>query len=297
MSFEPKDIKIVGFGDFVVPSGFGRIGNEVFTRLQQRGYQVMAASIQYGGGPHPLPFWVWPLAGHMDLWGSITNIINQSQPDVVIGIQDFPYHVSLFRDCKIDWSKTKFIFITPIDGEPIDEEWIQLSKVVDAGMVISHFGQEAMRRNGVKLGLCYPGINPREFYPAKSDEKLELRRRAGFPEDAYIVGMFAMNQGRKNIPATVEAFRAFSVDKPNTYLYLDMDDVSPAGWNIERQLLKPMGVDPARVKYRKDVQHLLPNLRDRYCLLNAHTLISFREGFGLPTLEAMACGIPSYVQD
>ena len=41
---------------------------------------------------------------------------------------------------------------------------------------------------------------------------------------------------------------------------------------------------------------MLP-LRNRYALMNAHMVISHREGFGLPLLESMACRVPTIALD
>src|SRR3990167_4564244 len=116
--------KILWFGDGVALSGFGRIANEVCKRLKRRGYSVQLASIQYTGHPHDLREldWVWPLAGQ-DIWNGITEIVNHTQPDILISCQDFPYHTNLFNACRIDFSKLKWIGITPIDGVPIYPDW------------------------------------------------------------------------------------------------------------------------------------------------------------------------------
>src|SRR3990167_7862465 len=153
-----QPLKIFWFGDLVIPSGFGRIGNEVAKRLRLRGYDVQGAGIQYTGWPHDLPFWVWPL-GNQDIWNGITAIVNQVKPDVLISCQDFPYHHTLFHGCRIDFSRLKWIWITPIDGTPIHPEWVKLCDLADAGMVISRFGVEAMRQAGQQVSLCHPGVN------------------------------------------------------------------------------------------------------------------------------------------
>ena len=275
---------IVWFGDLVAQSGFGRIGNEVCTRLVQRGHQVIGLSLYYSGWPpHSLPFYVYPLAGK-DIWNESTAIINSVEADLVICTQDFPYSVSLYRDCPIDWSRKKFMFITPIDGIPIASDWLACARLAQGGMVISEFGVEALRQEGIAIDLLPPGVS-NEFNPPKDDnEKVRLKLAAGFPENAYVVGMFAMNQGRKNIPATVQAFKEFSKDKDNAFLYLDMEQTSIGGWDIPEQLLRPIGVPRERVKFRADVATSVPSIRERYLLCDVHSVISFREGFGLPIL-------------
>jgi glycosyltransferase involved in cell wall biosynthesis len=296
-----KPIKILWFGDMVVLSGFGRIGNEITKRLKQRGYEVQGAGISYSGWPHEFPFWVWPLA-NQDLWNGLVTIVSAQQPDVLISCQDFPYHRTIWEACRIDFSKVKWMWITPIDGTPIDSHWVDLCKWADAKMTISRFGVEAFRQAGHKVSLLHPGIDVNEFYPADEAERAALRVKAGYKADDFIVGVVAMNQGRKAIPPMIQAFFEFAKDKPNAKLYLDMDKTSSAGWDIA-ELLSQMGIpepERVRVRYREDVfaasPEMLP-LRNRYVLLDAHMVISHREGFGLPLLESMGCKVPTIALD
>ncbi len=291
-------LRILIFSDLPLPSGFGRISTYCARYLHYRGHDVRGAGLWYGGDPHGHPFHIYPLAGK-DTWQELTRIINGVDnwiPDLVISCQDFPYHLSLGRDCPIDWSKHRWIFITPIDGMPVYKEWEAASKMADGKMIISKFGVESMRQQGVKTDLCQPGIDTSEFYPATPEEKAQLRAIAGIPNDAWILGMFCMNQGRKAIPNTIQGFRDFAVDKPNVCLYLDMDEISPAGWNIQ-YLAEQIGLPLHKVLLRKQLQPRLPNLRDRYAILDAHSVLSYREGFGLPLMESQACHIPTIAQD
>ena len=296
-----RPYKILWFGDLVTPSGFGRIGNEVGKRLALRGYVMQGAAISYTGWPHALPFnWIYPLGGQ-DIFGGLTQIANGFQPDLIVSCQDFPYHLQIWNACRIDFSRIKWMFITPIDGTPIHSDWVKLVDFADGAMVISRFGVEAMRQEGKRISLCHPGVDASEFYPAESEERTKLRALMGYGADDYIVGVVCMNQGRKAISKMVEGFFEFARDKPDARLYLDMDKTSPAGWDIPT-LLTQMNLsdgDKARVKYREDAfkaQELLP-LRNRYVMLDVHMVISHREGFGLPILESMACKIPSMALD
>lgn len=304
-SFNPKTnqpYKVLWFGDLVNLSGFGRIGNEIARRLKQRGWDVHGASISYTGWPHELPFWVWPLGGH-DIWNGLVTIANQLQPDVIVSCQDFPYHQTIYHGCRLDFSRLRWVWITPIDGTPIHPDWVQLADVADGCMVISRFGVEALRQAGKRVALCHPGVDTGELYPAEADERAALRAKLGYAPDDFVVGVVCMNQGRKAIPPMLVGFHEFARDKPNARLYLDMDRVSPAGWDVPN-LLRQMGwteAEQARVKYREDAfradMGAFAPLRNRYALMDAHMVISHREGFGLPLLESMACRIPTLALD
>jgi glycosyltransferase involved in cell wall biosynthesis len=165
-------------------------------------------------------------------------------------------------------------------------------------MTISQFGVEAFRRAGLNVGWCPPGVDTNEFRRLGDNERAALRERLGIPGDAFVLGVMAMNQGRKDFPAMVRGFHEAFMDVPNAYLYLDCEKVSPAGWDIPKQLVGEIGVDPARVRYREDaLRARLVSLNERYNLLDVHMVLAHREGFGLPHLEAMATGIPSVAID
>lgn len=300
-------MKIVALSDSPMNSGFGRIANEVFERLAQRGYEIHVVSLLWDGIMPEKQEWFKPLkhkysfsisgcAGR-DVYSYTANIINITQPDVVMSIQDFPYATTLFYNCRVDWSRKAFMFITPIDGYPIEESWLQLVDDADGAMVISEFGVDAMKQAGKRVGLCPPGINTSDFYPASEAEKNALRSKAGIPADAFVVGMMAMNQGRKDIPHTLDGFAKFSMDKPNALLLMDMDAANPAGWNIPA-LSKTKNIPKEKILYREDLQKKgLTNLRERYAILDAHSVLAHREGFGLPLTESQACRIPTIAMD
>jgi glycosyltransferase involved in cell wall biosynthesis len=289
-------VRVLFWGDLPVSSGFGRISSEIAKRFVARGHQVTGCSMMWGGGPIDLPYYTYSAAPPKDLWQTTVDVVNQVKPEVIISAQDFPYHHTLYWGCRIDFSTIAWVVITPIDGTPIAPDWLSLVDIPDGFMVISKFGVEAMRQAGKHVGLCHPGVDRLEFHPCMPDERAALRKQVGIPADAFVVGMMAVNQGRKCIPHTVEGFKEFSLDKPNAYLYLDMEKESGAGWHLPH-LVNQVGLDPKKVIYRADVAGKLPMLGDRYRICDVMSVLSFREGFGLPLLEAQACGVVAVAQD
>jgi len=297
-----KPIEVIWFGDLVTPSGFGRIGNEVTTRLAQRGYNLFGLSMMWGGYPmNPLPYDVVPAPGPD--WPKIAGIIAERKPDVVVCCQDFPYAQHLFHASRLDWSTMQFMIVTPVDGTPVHPAWLDMMDMADSTLVISGFGVEGLRLQGKRAELLPPGINGHEFYPAKDGEVAALREKLGIDLKSFVMGMFAMNHGRKCISKTVEVFAEFARDKPDAVLYLDMDAASPAGWNIP-SLCRSM--DPSgqalrlgqNVRFKQDaVAAGVVDLRERYLLCDMNSVVSHREGFGLPLIEAQACGIVAMALD
>jgi glycosyltransferase involved in cell wall biosynthesis len=294
--------KIFILSDSGVPSGYGRIADEIGTRLKARNYEVMAASLQYDGllppmhEGAPLPYWVGSLAGHPDWLQKTVNMIGAWGPDLVLSIQDFPYHEQLYNS-GLDWSQYGRILITPVDGVPIFPAWLDTLAKADEAFTISRFGKQAFAKAGHEVGLCIPGVNLSAFYKMRDDERAELRKKLGIEEGAFVVGTVAMNQGRKCISLMLRAFFEFAQDKPKARYLVDMDAVSPAGWDIP-QLCKSFGWDESKLIYKHQALAAgLFELRERYNVMDAHMVISHREGYGLPLVEAMACGVVSMALD
>lgn len=293
--------KLLVLSDCGIPSGYGRIADEVLTRLNKRGYDIMAASLAYDGLLPPqldgvrLPYWVasTPQPNFLNLFASL---VAPTDPDIIMVIEDAPY-VEAVRNLPLDWSRYSFIGITPVDGIPIYPNWVRTLKEADGAMSISEYGVAAYRRAGVAASLCRPGVDPNVFFQRSPEERHELRERAGLNDWNFVVGTMAQNQGRKAISAMLKAFFTFAADKPSSVYLLDMVKNSPAGWDIPA-LCQQYGWDESKLLYREDLERKgFVKLADRYNLLDAHMVISHREGYGLPLVEAMACGVVSIALD
>lgn len=295
-------IKILVISDDAVASGYGRISAEINRNLVKRGYHIMAASLSYDGllpavyDGEPLPYHVASLQGKANWPELVMAIAGAYQPQVVMVTQDAPYS-GIVRNLPLDWSRIAFIMTSPVDGAPIYPAWVETAKQADALLTISEFGVTAWAEAGVQAGLTRPGINPNKFYKIPDDARAEVRRKLGVAEDAFVLGMMAQHQGRKDIPGTMKAFFEFAKDKPTARLLLDMEPLSPAGWDLPA-MCKQQNWDMSKIIFRGDAaQKGVTELRDRYNVLDAHAVLAFREGFGLPILEAMACGVVSIAQD
>ena len=291
--------KILIIGDSGVPDGYGRIADNVALRLHKRGYQIFAASIAYDGllppqydGVH-LPYWVASMAGHPNWTEQVAAIINSVQPDVVWVVQDAPYSENV-RNIPLDWSRHKFIMTCAVDGVPVYPQWLKTAHKADAVLSISQFGVDALKRQGVEAKLLQPGIEPNKFFSLPNSKRLELRAKLNIEPSAFVLGMVAQNQGRKSVPAVIHGFYKFAVDKPSARLLLDMERVSPAGWDIPGMICEPNGYDLSKIIFRDDcIRAGVTDLCDRYNVMDAHTVLAHREGFGLPLTESQACGIVS----
>ncbi len=143
---------------------------------------------------------------------------------------------------------------------------------------------------GDKVTVLYSGVNAR-FRPVTPPAALAaVRARYGLGERPYVLAVGTV-QPRKNYALLVRAFRAVAATQPHTLVI-----VGGRGWltegleaEIARQGLSERVMMPGFVE---DAD--LPAL---YSAADLFVFPSLYEGFGLPLLEAMACGVPVISSD
>ena len=145
-----------------------------------------------------------------------------------------------------------------------------------------------------RVTVLYPGVEAR-FRPVHEAEVLDRARiRYGLP-DRFILGLGTL-QPRKNFVGLIEAFAQLLAHSHDVSSGLHLVIVGEKGWLAEDipAAVTRFGLDKLVhvVGYVRDVD--LPAL---YNLASAFAFPTLYEGFGLPVLEAMACGTPVVAAD
>lgn len=321
---------------FNAPSGFGQQTFHVCSRLTDpigvKPIHIDNIGWQWAGNPALFnDNWrVLPSGGRFarEIIGHHMKIY---KPDLLITLADLwnvQYVINMRRDFDFKW-----IEWLPIDGKPIsDIKWTSGYNGVDVITAMSDFGYnelvEGKRRWVEKLEReepetqiekIYHGIDTDILRPYDEDHRLALRReydwQDDFPypseirgkfirgeeklENYFIFGIVARNQPRKNYPWLLQAWAEFADRHDNVLLWIHASPGDPAGHNLHF-IMDQLGISDSVIfsdSVSKWYGKSSAEMADIFNLFDVHFLPTAGEGFGIPTVEAMACGVPIAVTD
>lgn len=190
----------------------------------------------------------------------------------------------------------------PVDMDPIPPPVARnVGKAFDR-IVFSRFGQRMTEDAGLSCHYVPHGIDTKVLFPM---DQAEARKMIGWPDDKFIIGMVAANKGnpsRKALCEHMAAFAKFHAKHPDSLLYLH----TSAGQNGEysginlpeyANLLGLTGNVAYADQYAYHLGYPDEYMRAAYSAMDVHVLASMGEGFGIPIVEAQACGCPVIVGD
>lgn len=170
-------------------------------------------------------------------------------------------------------------------------------------IAMSKFGQKIVQEAGLPSMYVPHGVDTKLFKPG---DKNEARERVNLPKDKYIIGTVAMNKGnpsRKNFVEMLTAFKGFHARHPDSVYFLQTyAGADPGDWVNLPELCTNLGLKIGTdVIFCHQYYNYLGFPPDYmaavYNALDVHVLVSAGEGFGIPILEAQACGCPVIVGD
>jgi glycosyltransferase involved in cell wall biosynthesis len=164
---------------------------------------------------------------------------------------------------------------------------------------VSRYGQQMMPKGALYL----PHAVDVDVYTVHTGEgKAALRVEAGIPEGAFLIGICGANMDimRKGYAEQMQAFQRFSGGHDDARLMIMSVTDTPRGLPLV-QMANDLGIAEKThfISTYGQVAGLVSE-EDMACWYQALDLLSmcsYGEGFGVPAIEAMACGVPVAATD
>jgi glycosyltransferase involved in cell wall biosynthesis len=286
-------------------TGYGQQAEYLVNRLKRDGADVAALS-NYGSEgslkSHKTPYGDIPLYPRgLDPYSNDVGPMhhahwkakNPNQPDALITL----YDVWVLKGK--NWDDINIGSWTPVDHATLTsgvEAWLRKENVTPIAMAPN--GVRAMEAKGIECEYVPHGIDTKIFKPTAKIQGQEVRDYMGLT-DEFVVGMNAANKSsglihRKAFSENLLAFAIFRERRPDAVLYLHTEPLGIAGgWNLIAMLQafnipKEAVMFPPMIDYKYGMSQ--QDLAALYSAMDVFLAPSFGEGFGLPTVEALACG-------
>jgi D-inositol-3-phosphate glycosyltransferase len=299
-----RKTRLLWIGDAVVSSGFARATHKILEGLRQD-YEIGVLGINYFGDPHDYPYPIYPslnpLAQEADLFGvkRIVEVAQLFRPDVIVLQQD-PWNVPAYmKELQLAHLSIPVVGFIAVDGKNCKG-----TDLNDLALAIfwTEFGMAEARAGGYTgpAAVVPLGVDTKVYYPLRRQEARTIMELPKSLHNAFIVGNVNRNQPRKRLDLTVRYFCNWvrQHDVRDAFLFLHVAPTGDVGWDV-RQLMQYYGCKGRLILASPHVGRGVPEdiLRATYSCFDVQVNTAAGEGWGLTTLEGMACAVPQIVPD
>jgi len=315
-------------GSYDNTSGYGRCITGLLPELAAQGYEIDLIAIDWPAQrPHNFPYNIWSAQqSHSDSMRGANQLYrllaNHSYNVCVIltDVFDIPSYSKAILDARSE---------APNKGSNCTIAWCAVdsnnqlttlslkgdndSTAFDHVIVWTKFAREELITQGCELpiDIISLGVNTDIFTIGDESSKRDAREKLlvqpmrdsdstsnGDIHDAFIVGFVGRNQQRKRPDLAIAAFAKFAHANPslNTYLVMHCNPHNGVmGCDIEG-VSRYYNLSPGQViKYETLLDDY--DMAMFYRMVDVLLVTSTGEGWCLPVLESLACGVPAIVPD
>ena len=300
--------KVYGLSDSVFTvTGFATITSNILNGLVENGHECIAQGHNYVGQTLPNVTFEDGRKLNFKIMGTglkpysedlLVPRIRELKPDVFGVLLDtfmlYPWYLNY------DYAPAKTLFYFPSDGEgglPMHCE--QILKKCTVPVAMSKFAQkQALDLYGIKTEYIPHAIDTKNYYPLPKEEKEKLKEKYGL-KGKFVIGSVFRNQGRKMADRMIKAFAKFAPDHPDAILFMHCDPFDGASVFNLQELIRRHKIQNRCIFSGMRFFHgfTYKQMNEIYNVMDVFFLSTSGEGFGVPTIEAMACEVPCAVTD
>lgn len=288
--------RLLWIGDACVSSGFARATHHTLAAFHPD-WDVHVLGINYRGDPHPYPYPVYPPwpGGDLHGVGRTKELVDKIKPDVVIVQQD-PWNLPAYMQKA---GNVPVIGAVAVDGKNCAGRGLNGLKLA---IFWTQFGAHEAQLGGY-AGRCAVvplGVDLNVYKPIT---RVQARKTLELPEpymSGFIVGNVNRNQPRKRLDLCVMYFAEWIKSRKieDAFFFFHAAPTGEQGYDI-KQLAQYYGITNKLMVAEPEIGYGDPeeSLCVTYNCFDVMLTTTQGEGFGLTTLEGMACGIPQIVPD
>ena len=207
------------------------------------------------------------------------------------------YDVWVYNNMEFDGEIVSWVPLDHITPPPKVVKFLQKENVTPITM--APHGQEQLEAIGIQSTYIPHGVDTKVYTPTPDIDGVATRDFMGVSDDTFLVGIVAANKAngsihRKAFAENLLAFAAFHKKYPDSQIYIHTEPSRVYGGFDLAVLLRAVGLDKSVVMLpdRFAVRQGYPekHMAAFYSAFDVLLSTSYGEGFGIPTVEAQACG-------
>jgi glycosyltransferase involved in cell wall biosynthesis len=291
---------------FWAASGYGVQGRSLLPRLAKLpeigSPEALAMFAWYGlqGGVHNVNgHKIYPQGG--DPYGNdvIEAHAKDHRANVVISLID----VWVMKDTARKVHPAFWLPWLPIDHDPVPKTVLSALEGAYMPLTYAKWGHDMLEAAGVPNTYIPHGIEPSVFNVIEDRERVAAFKARNFDKPGHLTVMVAANKGfpdRKAFQVQLRAWAKFAENKPDAKLYIHTEPTQMYGGVDFAALTKALGIEKKTMfpdRYKNAMGIPAEYLALVYNSADVFMGAAMAEGFGIPIIEAQACGAPVIVTD